>query len=133
MAPSCKLRFARFSARLKFQDGAECGKMLGCPDQWLVIYDTFKMLRLSSLPHSAPSWNFSLAENHANLSLQDGATKWHYNHQDPANQPTSQPTSHHPILPFETKTYISATTEAIIFKFSYIFLGSPVNLNELFK
>ena len=25
MAPSCKLRFARFSAGLKFQDGAECG------------------------------------------------------------------------------------------------------------
>jgi hypothetical protein len=89
------------------------------------------------LPHSAPSWNFSLAENLANLSLKDGATKWHYNHQDPAsqpaNQPASQPTSHHPILPFKTKTYISATTEAIILKFSYIFLGSPVNLNELFK
>ena len=27
MAPSCKLRFARFSAGLKFQDGAECGNI----------------------------------------------------------------------------------------------------------
>jgi hypothetical protein len=37
------------------------------------------------LPHSALSWNFSLSENLANLSLQDGATKWHY------NQSASQP------------------------------------------
>ena len=27
MAPSCKLSFARFSARLKFQDRAECGNI----------------------------------------------------------------------------------------------------------
>jgi hypothetical protein len=30
------------------------------------------------LPHSALSSNFILAENLANLSLQDGATKWYY-------------------------------------------------------
>ena len=30
MAPSCKLRFARFSARLKFQDRAECGNIISC-------------------------------------------------------------------------------------------------------
>ena len=30
MAPSCKLRFARFSARLKFQDRAECGNKSFC-------------------------------------------------------------------------------------------------------
>ena len=26
MAPSCKLELARFSAKLRIQDGAECGK-----------------------------------------------------------------------------------------------------------
>ena len=30
------------------------------------------------LPHSAPSWILSQAENLASSSLQDGATKWHY-------------------------------------------------------
>ena len=30
------------------------------------------------LPHSAPSWILSLAENLASSNLQDGATKWHY-------------------------------------------------------
>ena len=30
------------------------------------------------LPHSAPSWILSLAENLASSSLQDGATKWLY-------------------------------------------------------
>ena len=30
------------------------------------------------LPHSAPSWILSLAENLASSSLQDGATEWHY-------------------------------------------------------
>jgi hypothetical protein len=30
------------------------------------------------LPHSASSWIFSPAENLANLSMQDRATKWHY-------------------------------------------------------
>ena len=73
------------------------------------------------LPHSALSWNFSPAENLANLSLQDGATKWHYCHQDPTSQPASQPpshpASHHPILAFQIKTYISAMTEPIILKF----------------
>ena len=33
---------------------------------------------LLSLPHSAPSWILSLAENLASSNLQDGATKWHY-------------------------------------------------------
>ena len=30
------------------------------------------------LPHSAPSWILSKAENLASSSLQDGATKWYY-------------------------------------------------------
>ena len=30
------------------------------------------------LPHSAPSWILSQAENLASSSLQDGATKWYY-------------------------------------------------------
>ena len=30
------------------------------------------------LPHSAPSWILSQAENLASSNLQDGATKWHY-------------------------------------------------------
>ena len=30
------------------------------------------------LPHSAPSWISSYAENLASFSLQDGATTWHY-------------------------------------------------------
>ena len=29
------------------------------------------------LPHSAPSWILSYAENLARFSLQDGATEWH--------------------------------------------------------
>ena len=31
------------------------------------------------LPHLAPSWTLSLAENLASTSLQEGATKWLYN------------------------------------------------------
>ena len=30
------------------------------------------------LPHSAPSWILSLAENLASSILQDGATEWYY-------------------------------------------------------
>ena len=33
---------------------------------------------VSLLPHSAPSWISSYAENLASSSLQDGATTWHY-------------------------------------------------------
>ena len=39
------------------------------------------------LPNSALSWNFSLAENLANLSLQDRATEWHYNQPSPPPPP----------------------------------------------
>ena len=38
----------------------------------------------------APSWILSQAENLASFSLQDGATKWYYNHW------TSQPACHPP-------------------------------------
>ena len=31
LAPSCKLKLARFSAKLRIQDGAECGKMVFTP------------------------------------------------------------------------------------------------------
>ena len=34
----------------------------------------------SFLPHSAPSWILSQAENLASSNLQDGATKWYYYH-----------------------------------------------------
>jgi hypothetical protein len=39
VAPSCKLIFARFSARLKFQDGAECGNKQNRETQKTVIHD----------------------------------------------------------------------------------------------
>ena len=41
-----------------------------------VILDVGKQNVL--LPHSAPSWILSWAENLASSSLQDGATKWLY-------------------------------------------------------
>ena len=45
------------------------------------------------LPHSALSWNFSPAENLANLSLQDGATTWHYYWSNPPSvRPSIRPT-----------------------------------------
>ena len=34
LAPSCKLKLARFSAKLRIQDGAECGKMGNCFCIW---------------------------------------------------------------------------------------------------
>ena len=40
MAPSCKLRFARFSARLRFQDRAECGNNQ-IESHFIVTYDLF--------------------------------------------------------------------------------------------
>ena len=49
-------------------------------------------LILPWLPHSAPSWILSKAENLASSSLQDGATKWHH-----SDETTHQP-SHPPIF-----------------------------------
>ena len=46
------------------------------------------------LPHSDPSCNFSLAENLASLSLQDGATKWYYFQTKPYTRPTNRPADH---------------------------------------
>ena len=44
------------------------------------------------LPHSAPSWILSQAENLASTSLQDGATKWYYFLQEPdPTDPTRPP------------------------------------------
>ena len=43
------------------------------------------------LPHWAPSWILSLAENLASSSLQDGATEWHY-----SGTGTTYPPSTHP-------------------------------------
>ena len=45
------------------------------------------------LPHSAPSWILSLAENLASSNLQDGATKWHYNGKEPSSHPATHPAS----------------------------------------
>ena len=39
---------------------------------------TWGVLRYQILPHSAPSWILSKAENLASPKLQDGATKWVY-------------------------------------------------------
>ena len=39
------------------------------------------------LPHSAPSWILSKAENLASSSLQDGATKWYYFLEEPPTHP----------------------------------------------
>ena len=44
---------------------------------------------LTFLPRSALSWNFSLAENLASLSLQDRATKWYYYQANPPHQISS--------------------------------------------
>ena len=38
------------------------------------------------LPHSAPSWILSIAENILSSILQDGATEWHYSYHTPAQQ-----------------------------------------------
>merc|ERR1711867_103461 len=39
LAPSCKLKLARFSAKLRIQDGAECG------NNWLTIQATVGLTR----------------------------------------------------------------------------------------
>ena len=54
-------------------------KVDGKPGKWMkyrLIIIEFK--RIIILPHSALSWNLSLVEDLKSLSLQDGATKWHY-------------------------------------------------------
>ena len=75
MAPSCKIELARFSARLGIQDGAECGKNWN----WDIVQGVGKTSTLiwkgsnfipAILPHSAPSWILSLAENLASSILQ---------------------------------------------------------------
>ena len=42
------------------------------------MFGQISFLPVIFLPHSAPSWILSLAENLASSSLQDGATKWLY-------------------------------------------------------
>ena len=61
-------------------------------EQWC-YWIWYKML----LPHLAPSWILSYAENLASFNLQDGATEWYYNHSW-ASQPPSQPASRVPTL-----------------------------------
>jgi hypothetical protein len=46
-------------------------------------------LSFELFPQSALSWNFSLAENLASLSLQDRATKWYYYQANPPHQISS--------------------------------------------
>ena len=49
------------------------------------------------LPHSAPSWILSNAENLASFSLQDGATKWYYFLSEtgrPPGHPATRPPGH---------------------------------------
>ena len=48
------------------------------------------------LPHSAPSWILSKAENLASSSLQDGATKWYYFLSKPADRPAGLPSTRPP-------------------------------------
>ena len=55
------------------------------------------------LPHLALSWNFSLTENLANLSLQDWATKWYY-------FPTGSPTR----PPDQVDLYIEITKDPLV-------------------
>ena len=43
LAPSCKLKLARFSAKLRIQDGAECGNM------FIVIY--YEVIKRKPLEH----------------------------------------------------------------------------------
>ena len=38
MAPSCKIELARFSARLRIQDGAECGNIVVVVDVDVVVF-----------------------------------------------------------------------------------------------
>ena len=59
-----------------------------------------------ALPHSALSSDFSLAENLASLSLQDGATEWLY-------YPNSYPPTHPPAA----KLFFYGTACRILFKF----------------
>ena len=62
LAPSCKLKLARFSAELRIQDGAECGNLRA----FVSYIETEKLLKVRILwcfehilPHSAPSWILS--------------------------------------------------------------------------
>ena len=47
---------------------------------FIKVRSSFYLTTLYMLPHSAPSWILSLAENLARSILQDGATKWYYYH-----------------------------------------------------
>ena len=80
------------------------------------------------MPHSAPSWILSLAENLASSSLQDGATEWHYSlawtPPHPIHRLRNRPTPHPPTaklflsmlysVPTSTK-YVSPPSEYMIF------------------
>ena len=49
----------------------------------LIRTNTTLTIAVQNCPTRPPSWNLSLAEILANLSLQDRATEWHYNHSSP--------------------------------------------------
>ena len=49
--------------------------------------------RILLLPHSAPSWIFSLSENLASSNLQDGASERLYYAENPIHPPTQPPTA----------------------------------------
>ena len=54
------------------------------------------------LPHSAPSWILSKAENLASTSLQDGVTQWHYSE---ATHPPTQPPTRSPSFSNRSNDY----------------------------
>jgi hypothetical protein len=74
----------------------------------------------SILPHSALSWNLSLAENLKSLSLQDRATKkWHYFPTKPPSHPNRF-----------VKLNISTTIVQIFLKFGTEAYGTKRNFTE---
>ena len=61
-----------------------CSVVYYVRDMCIVVYYVHEMCivvyyvhNMCILPHSAPSWILSYAENQASSILQDGATKWH--------------------------------------------------------
>ena len=71
----------------------------------LFVSGHFKNLKRRKifLPHSAPSWVLSLAENLASSNLQGGATKWHYNCKEPSSHPPIHPAIHPSSYPAITR------------------------------
>ena len=86
--------------------------------QILVIMTSVNIQILVILPHSAPSWILSLAENLASFSLQDGARIGTMITLEPASRPASQqPASQQLTLIFVSIPQLVSSSVALSAKF----------------